>query len=222
MPKIMKNYSMPFTRVEVAIQSLVEGELCTLLIRRKEAPYKGLLAMPGGVVRIDLDEDLEDAAQRVTQERLGVRLPYLKQLTTVGSKSRDPRSPWALSVVYRALIPIESIAPQPGKRIEEIRWVTLSKLGQAGEMAFDHHDLISTAMTATQNEAEELNLPVGFLPDMFTLTELQSLCEQLAGRAMDKSSFRRKLKDRMMVEPVTGEFVHGRNRPALLYKLAKP
>lgn len=215
----MKNYPMPFTRVEIAIQSLVDGQLCTLLIRRKEAPYKGFWAMPGGVVRIDLDSDLEDATQRVTQERLGVRLPYLKQLTTVGSKSRDPRSPWALSVVYRALIPIESIAPQPGKRIEEIRWVSLSELDREGEMAFDHHDLISTAITATQNEAEELNLPIGFLPDTFTLTELQSLCEQLAGRALDKSSFRRKLKDRLLVEPVEGKFVGGANRPALLYRL---
>lgn len=215
----MKNYLMPFTRVEVAIQSLVGGKLCTLLIKRKEAPYKGLWAMPGGVVRIDLDVDLEDAAQRVTQERLGVRLPYLKQLATVGSKSRDPRSPWAVSVVYRALIPIESIAPQPGKRIEEIRWVSLSELDREDGMAFDHHDLISTAITATQNEADELKLPVGFLPDTFTLTELQSLCEQLAGRTLDKSSFRRKLRDRLLVEPVEGKFVGGANRPALLYRL---
>ena len=215
----MKKYQMPFTRVEVAIQSLAGGQLCTLLIRRKEEPYKDLWAMPGGVVRIDLDEDLEDAAQRVTQERLGVRLPYLKQLTTVGSKSRDPRSPWALSVVYRALIPFESIAPQPGKRIEEIRWVPLAGFDQLGEIAFDHHDLISTAMTATQNEADELKLPAGFLPDTFTLTELQLLCEQLAGRALDKSSFRRKLRDRLLVEPVEGKFIGGANRPALLYRL---
>ena len=210
---------MPFTRVEVAIQSLVNGQLCTLLIRRNEAPYKGLWAMPGGVVRIDLDADLEDATQRITLERLGVRLPYLKQLTTVGSKSRDPRSPWGLSVVYRALIPIQSIAPQPGKRIEEIRWVALSELDQAGEMAFDHHDLICKAITTTQNETDELKLPIGFLPDTFTLSELQSLCEQLAGRTLDKSSFRRKLRDRLLVEPVEGKFVGGANRPALLYRL---
>ena len=210
---------MPFTRVEIAIQSLIGGQLCTLLIKRKEVPYKGMWAMPGGVVRIDLDRDLEDAAQRVTQERLSVRLPYLKQLITVGSKSRDPRSPWALSVVYRALIPIESIAPEPGKRIEEIRWVPLADLDQAGEMAFDHHELISTAIKATQNEADELKLPIGFLPDTFTLTELQLLCEQLAGRTMDKSSFRRKLRDRLLVKPVEGKFVGGANRPAMLYKL---
>ena len=215
----MKNYPMPFTRVEIAIQSLVGGQLSTLLIKRKEAPFKGLWAMPGGVVRIDLDEDLEDAAQRVTQERLGVQLPFIKQLITVGSKSRDPRSPWALSVVYRALIPIESIAPQPGKRIEEIRWVPLADFDQPEEMAFDHHELMATAIKATQKEADELKLPKGFLPDTFTLTELQTFCEQLGGRTLDKSSFRRKLKDRRMVEPVTGEFVRGRNRPALLYRL---
>jgi 8-oxo-dGTP diphosphatase len=78
---------------------------------------------------------------------------------------------------------------------------------------------MSIAIKATQKEADELKLPIGFLPDTFTLTELQTLCEQLAGRELDKSSFRRKLKDRRMVEPVTGEFVRGRNRPALLYRL---
>ena len=74
-------------------------------------------------------------------------------------------------------------------------------------------------MTATQNEADELKLPAGFLPDTFTLTELQLLCEQLAGRALDKSSFRRKLRDRLLVEPVEGKFIGGANRPALLYRL---
>lgn len=56
-------------------------------------------------------------------------------------------------------------------------------------------------------------------PATFTLTELQTLCEQLAGRALDKSSFRRKLRDRELVEAVEGEFVRGANRPALLYSL---
>ena len=215
----MNHYPMPFTRVEIAIQSLVQGQLCTLLVRRKEAPHKGFWAMPGGVVRIDLDKDLEEAAQRVTQERLGVRLPYLKQLTAVGSQTRDPRSPWALSVVYRALIPFASIEPRPGKRVEELRWLSVNEFDIDQKLAFDHQDLICSAIAATRMETDELQLPTGFLPATFTLTELQSLCEQLGGRSLDKSSFRRKLRDRQLVEPVEGEFVRGANRPALLYRL---
>ncbi len=210
---------MPFTRVEVAVLSLLEGQLCVLLIKRKEAPHKGLWGLPGGVLRIDLDATLEGAAQRVAQERLGAKLPYLKQLIAVGSKTRDPRSPWALSVVYRALIPITSIEPLPGKRIEAIRWAPAHEFDVDQKLAFDHQALARSALAATKIEIDELKLPVGFLPDTFTLTELQTLCEQLAGRALDKSSFRRKLKDRMMVEPVEGKFVGGANRPALLHRL---
>ena len=210
---------MPFTRVEVAVLSLLEGQLCVLLIKRKEAPHKGLWGLPGGVLRIDLDATLEGAAQRVAQERLGAKLPYLKQLIAVGSKTRDPRSPWALSVVYRALIPITSIEPLPGKRIEAIRWAPAHEFDVDQKLAFDHQALARSALAATKIEIDELKLPAGFLPDTFTLTELQTLCEQLAGRALDKSSFRRKLKDRMMVEPVEGKFVGGANRPALLHRL---
>ena len=216
----MKKYPMPFTRIEVAIQSLVDGRLCTLLVRREEAPHQGFWAIPGGVVRIDIDADLEDAAQRITQERLGVRLPYLKQLTAVGSRDRDPRAPWALSVVYRALIPVASIAPAPGKRVEELRWAPAEEFDRGQALAFDHQDLIRAAIAATRVEADGLRLPAGFLPATFTLTELQTLCEQLAGRALDKSSFRRKLRDRSLVVPVQGEFREGKkNRPAAIYRL---
>ncbi len=59
--------------------SVVESEMSVLLGKREEEPSKGKWAMPGGVLRIDLDKTLEEAAQRVSEERIGVRLPYLKQ-----------------------------------------------------------------------------------------------------------------------------------------------
>lgn len=45
----------------------------------------------------------------------------------------------------------------------------------------------------------------GFLPETFTLGELQQTCEHILGRPLDKSSFRRKLSDRELVEPIEGE-----------------
>ena len=36
-------------------------------------------------------------------------------------------------------------------------------------------------------------LPFEFLPELFTLGELQMYCEQLLGHPLDKSSFRRRL-----------------------------
>jgi hypothetical protein len=64
-----------------------------------------------------------------------------------------------------------------------------------------------------------LDLPGGFTPATFTLGELQALCEQMLGERLDKSSFRRRLADRDLVEPVEGEMRTGANRPAQVFRL---
>ena len=73
-------------------------------------------------------------------------------------------------------------------------------------------------MTATRLDMERQDIPDGILPDSFTLGELQTLCERLLGRRLDKSSFRRKLADRRLVEPVAGALRTGANRPAQIYR----
>ena len=211
-------HPMPFVRIELAVLSVVDGVLSVLLGKRTQAPYAGKWALPGGVLRIDLDLDLQEAAQRVAIERLGIRLPYLRQLIAVGSKERDPRSPWALSVVYRALLPQEAIDPKAGKRLEEIKWHPVDQAVTDPELAFDHATLIRAAVEITRSEIENLILPFGFLPEKFTLGELQACCEALLGRRLDKSSFRRKLDDRDLLESVDGEMRTGAFRPAQLFR----
>ena len=174
------------------------------------------------MLRIDLDKTLDDAVQRVANERLGVHLPHVRQLTTVGGAKRDPRAPWALSVVYRALVPMEAFAPEPGKRLESLRWVAADEAASDPHLAFDHAHLIDRAVQAMRADVEAMNLPAGFVPEDFTLTELQQLCEALVGHHLDKSSFRRKLDERGLVEPVEGEMrAAGAHRPAQLYMLAR-
>ncbi len=209
---------MPFTRIELVIMSIVEGSLAVLLGKRAGTPHKGRWALPGGVVRIDLDKDLEAAAQRVAGERLGAKLPYLRQLQAVGSMTRDSRAPWALSIVFRALIPVEAIDPQAGKRLEAIKWCPIEEAMVDAKLAFDHADLIRSAAEATRAEIERLDLPFGYLSDAFTLGELQACCEAILGRRLDKSSFRRRLDERELLEPVLGQMRTGAFRPAQLYR----
>ena len=214
-----KRHHMPFTRLEIAVLSVVDGELQVLLARRAEAPHAGKWALPGGVLRIDTDGSLEEGAQRVMRERLGLELPFLRQLCAAGGPTRDPRAPWALSIVYRALVPDMTVSPAPGKRVEALAWRPVDDAISDPGLAFDHAHLVSQAVEATRAEVERLELPVGFLPERFTLGELQSTCEQLLGRHLDKSSFRRKLADRQLVAPVKGEMRTGPNRPAQVYRL---
>lgn len=218
----LKAYPMPFTRLEVAVLGRVDGRLHVLLARRAQAPQAGRWALPGGVLRIDLDATLEAAAARVAQERLGVALPALRQLVAVGGPVRDERAPWALSVVYRALADPAALPALPGKRIEALAWRPVDALGPTRDLAFDHAELVAQAAAATRAEIERLQFPEGSLPASFTLGELQRICEEWLGRALDKSSFRRKLADRAVVEPIEGLWRGGANRPAQVYRLAAP
>ena len=131
-----------------------------------------------------------------------------------------PRAPWALSVVYRAMLPAEKLQATPGKRLDALRWVPADAAAQDRQLAFDHAKLIGNAVIATRNEFDNLQFPMGFLIDPFTLTELQTVSEGVLGRHLDKSSFRRRLNDRGCLQKVTGEMKTGTFRPAQLYKLA--
>jgi 8-oxo-dGTP diphosphatase len=211
-------HPMPFCRVEIAILSIVDDQLNILLAKRSQAPYAGRWGLPGGVIRIDLDEDLEAAVQRVARERMEVELPFLRQLCAVGGVSRDPRSQWGLSVVYRGLLPSDAFDPKAGKRIEALAWRPVEEAMIDAKLAFDHAHLIAQAVTATRSSVERMDLPFGFLPEIFTLGELQGTCEQILGRKLDKSSFRRKLDERKLIHPVEGEMRMGAFRPAQLYR----
>lgn len=218
----MPHYPMPLTRVEVVLQSVVNNHLSTLLIKRAEDPFKGAWALPGGVVRIDLDASLDKAASRVISERLSIDPQGLKQLLTVGGIGREPRAQngWGISVVYRAMVPENSVLPIAGKRIENWAWHPVDALPDNQAFAFDHAAITTQAAIWSRAEFEDLRFPAGLLPDRFTLTELQLICEAVLGRRLDKSSFRRKLKDRGVVVPIEGAFQSGmRNRPAGLYKV---
>jgi 8-oxo-dGTP diphosphatase len=217
-PSASRPYPMPFTRIELAVLSIVDSSLGVLLGKREQAPHKGKWALPGGVIRIDLDGDLGAAAQRVAGERLGVELPFLRLLTAVGSKSRDPRAPWALAIVYRALVPFDAFDPRAGKRLQELRWVPVDAAAADTRLAFDHSELVRGAAEVTRTEIDRLDLPFGFLPDKFTLGELQALCEAMLGHRLDKSSFRRRLDERGLLQPVRGEMRTGAFRPAQLYR----
>lgn len=211
-------YPMPFVRLELAVLSIVDGRLAVLLGRRAQAPHAGQWALPGGVLRIDLDENLGAAAQRVATERLGAPLPFIRQLGAVGGRARDPRAPWALSVVYRALLPVASLELLPGKRLEQLEWRPADEAAADPGLAFDHAALVGDAVAATRREIDVLDLPFGFLPAQFTLGELQVCCEAILGHRLDKSSFRRRLDDRDLLEAVPGAMRTGAFRPAQLYR----
>ncbi|MCU0923946.1 MAG: NUDIX domain-containing protein [Burkholderiaceae bacterium] len=210
---------MPFVRIELAVLSVIDGSLQVLLGRRSAEPQAGRWALPGGVLRIDLDADLDAAARRVAGERLGIELPGATQLLAVGGHSRDPRAPWSLSVVYRSTVPGGLLAAEPGKRLAELKWTPTEQAAQDAELAFDHGKIVGRAVEALRAEVRVLRFAPGLLPDAFTLGELQAASEAVLGHGLDKSSFRRRIDAGAVVEAVPGQWRTGAFRPAQVFRL---
>lgn len=112
---------------------------------------------------------------------------------------------------------------------EEIRAVlceTGSRFGKtefeikdSGGLAFDHAGIIATALTSLKEAAKDMNITFDFLPEKFTLTELQRVQEAITNASVFTANFRRKISG--LVEE-TDEFRSGAgHRPARLYRRRK-
>lgn len=216
-------YPMPFCRIELAVFARDGEQLKLLAAQRDSAPERGRWALPGGVIRLDLDGDLAAAARRVAQERTGQALPGLQPLCAVGGRGRDTRGAvggWALSVVYRVLLGALP-AVLPGKRVQALRWVEVDELDTLAPWAFDHRQLAADALAATRQDVAELRFAAGYLPERFTLTQLQQACEIVLSQPLEKSNFRRKLRERDVVQALAGEYQTGPFRPAAVYRLRR-
>lgn len=110
-----------------------------LLIKRKNEPFKGKWALPGGFV--DEGEDLPVAAKRELQEETGIVLDNLEQLGAFGKPGRDPRS-HTVSIAYSGFAEADAQAIGADDA-DEAEWFAVSALP---ELAFDHADIIQLAL----------------------------------------------------------------------------
>jgi 8-oxo-dGTP diphosphatase len=180
-------YPRPALTVDCVIFGLDVSELKVLLIQRKLAPFKGHWALPGGFVK--MGETLDEAARRELMEETGVEDLFLEQLYTFSAVKRDPRER-VVSVAYFALVNLDEHPTKAASDAEEVDWFSAFDLP---ELAFDHDEIISVAMTRLQGKLRYE--PVGFelLPQKFTLSQLQQLYEKVLNQHLDKRNFRKKI-----------------------------
>lgn len=100
-------------------RKLANKSLKVLLIKRKEHPFIGKWALPGGFVR--MDESLQAAAYRELKEETNVENAYLEQVHTYGDVYRDPRGR-IVSTSYMSLVDVDEINLNAGTDAEDAKW----------------------------------------------------------------------------------------------------
>jgi 8-oxo-dGTP diphosphatase len=130
-------YPRPALSADIAVFRQSGDAMQVLLVLRKNQPYQGMWAMPGGFMEID--ETLEQTASRELEEETGLKDIALKQFMTFSQVNRDPRTRVVTTVYYGTATAEESIV-KGGDDAEEARWFDLKGLPPLG---FDHANIIA-------------------------------------------------------------------------------
>ncbi len=195
--------------VDVAILTIVDGEdgpvLAVLEARRDDGPGWRLPGAP-----VAEGEALRDAAVRVARDQAGVtgRSPDQVQVT------EDVESPdlgRVLAVGHAAVVPSELVDNRPeGTR--------LAPAANPGRLPAGQAELLARTVAGLQERYRREPDPDGFLPDRFTLRELRLVHEAVAGRPLQRDTFRRAMQEGLAA---TGRVVVGvPGRPAELFRRA--
>jgi 8-oxo-dGTP diphosphatase len=109
-----------------------------LLIRRRNPPFLGQYALPGGYV--EYGETTENAAARELAEETGLAAIDLSLIGVYSDPHRDPRG-HVVSIAYR--IAVAGYDPRAGDDAAEAEFVAnWKKL----DLAFDHRSIVADAV----------------------------------------------------------------------------
>jgi 8-oxo-dGTP diphosphatase len=109
-----------------------------LLIRRKNPPFQGQYALPGGFV--DYGERMEDAALRELREETGIEGRIVRLVGVYSRPDRDPRG-HCVSVAY--LIEADRYEAVAGDDAASAEFVENYR---SERLAFDHDEIVADAL----------------------------------------------------------------------------
>ena len=207
-----KEHARHYVSVDCVIFGLHKGALNILLIKRRMMPGRDQWSLMGGFV--ETDESLDDAAKRVLHQLTGLKDVYMEQVGTFGAVDRDPGAR-VISVAYCALLNFDE---QDHERVtaNAAHWVPLEEMPQ---LFFDHPAIVDKALEYLRQQIHRKPIVFKFLPELFTLSQLQGVYEAILGEKLDKRNFRKRIMDSQALEKTDLIDKSGSKRGATLYKL---
>jgi len=120
----------------LTVDAVIEYQQKLVLIRRKNPPFEGSYALPGGFVEVG--ESMEDAARREAKEETGLDIDIVRLVGVYSDPGRDPRG-HTVSACYLATGSGVLAAGTDADDVELFDFDRIPKL------AFDHDRMVSDA-----------------------------------------------------------------------------
>jgi len=123
--------------ITLTVDAIIPYRGGIVLVKRKNDPFKGKYALPGGIV--EYGESVEDAVLREAEEETGLKCRIERLVGVYSDPNRDPRGHY-VSVCF-ILVPVGGEL-KAGSDAEDVK---VFKLSELPELAFDHEKMIKDA-----------------------------------------------------------------------------
>ena len=167
-------YPRPMVTVDLLIFGLDGDSLRALFIRRKNDPFQGCWAIPGGY--LEMDETLGAAARRELKEETGLDAPkVIAEVGVFADPGRDPRGR-TISVAHVGAIAGLLPPIAGGDDAAEAAWLDPFA---ADPLAFDHGMIRDRALHRLREAVLIGPGGLDLLPDPFEVADLHRLFHAL-------------------------------------------
>ncbi len=195
-PLFQKEY-LPSISVDCVVFGFHDGDLKILLAK---LIHSKTWSLPGGYIK--KEEDLENGANRILEERTGAKNIYLNQFKTFGKVNRSEEyfadyhdDLWHkqrfISIGFYALTDYSLVQPEIDQLSDACEWKDINDLP---ELMMDHQHILDEALLQLRRDLNYKPIGLNLLPEKFTMPELQKLYEVILGKELNRGNFFRKMK----------------------------
>ena len=139
--KYIYEWPRPMVTVDAVVFVVSAARTEVLLIERKNEPFKGQWAVPGGFV--EMAEELEDAVARELAEETGLTGVQLEQMHTFAQCGRDPRGR-QITIAFMGVATEGCDKVRADDDAAQAKWFDIKELPE--NMAFDHDEMVRFAV----------------------------------------------------------------------------
>jgi 8-oxo-dGTP diphosphatase len=139
MNKTMPKPITPLLTVDSVI--LVNNKKDIVLIHRKNPPFQGELALPGGFV--DIGETVEEACIREAYEETNINVKIIRLIGVFSEPNRDPRG-HTVSIAFLCEPKTKIEKPKAKDDASSLEMIPLAEISSL-RLAFDHLEIIKSA-----------------------------------------------------------------------------
>jgi 8-oxo-dGTP diphosphatase len=186
-------YARPCIAADAVVFRCRAGRLEVLLMQRRNPPFRGHWAFPGGF--IEVYEDPDEAVRRELREETGVEVEAMFHLGVFGRPDRDPRY-HVISTAYIGVAREDGPPLQADDDAMNAAWYPVKK---TPPLAFDHEEVLDAALRRLREKMVRPSFALRFFERRFTGADLLGLYEAILGKRLDGARFLRRL-GRLCVE----------------------